>query len=144
VATRPAGLTQLWGADATIAYPDDGAVPPPLSPFPAVGGWRYGVVVLPPRFDPRDAAAPPPDEAALGDPAVHTDAEPGMHWTETIDLEVVIRGEVVLELDDGAEKVLRTGDVIVQNGTRHRWLNRTDEPAVFVAFIVGAEHAGIG
>jgi hypothetical protein len=34
---------------------------------------------------------------------------PGMHTTDTIDFEVVLSGEVVLELDDGAERVLRPG-----------------------------------
>jgi hypothetical protein len=32
-----------------------------------------------------------------------------MHTTDTIDFEVVLSGEVVLELDDGAERVLRPG-----------------------------------
>ena len=41
---------------------------------------------------------------------------PGMHTTDTIDFEVVLSGEVVLELDDGAETVLRPGDTVVQNG----------------------------
>ena len=45
---------------------------------------------------------------------------PGMHTTPTIDFEVVLDGEVWLELDDGAEVLLRPGDTVVQNGTRHR------------------------
>jgi quercetin dioxygenase-like cupin family protein len=44
-----------------------------------------------------------------------------MHTTDTIDFEVVLSGEVTLELDDGVKKVLRSGDTMVQNGTRHRW-----------------------
>ena len=31
---------------------------------------------------------------------------------------------VCLELDNGAEVTLEPGDVVVQNGTRHRWHNR--------------------
>ena len=38
---------------------------------------------------------------------------PGMHTTDTIDFEVVLSGELILELDDGAEKVLRPGDTVV-------------------------------
>src|SRR5262249_37313480 len=34
---------------------------------------------------------------------------PGMHTTDTIDFEVVMCGEVILELDDGVENVLRPG-----------------------------------
>ena len=68
--------------------------------------------------------------------------DPGMHTTDTVDFEVVISGEIVLELDDGAEKVLRAGDTNIQNGTRHRWHNRGSEPAVIATFIVGAHRAG--
>ena len=52
-----------------------------------------------------------------------------------------ISGEVVLELDDGAEVTLRPGDTVVQNGTRHAWRNRTSEPAVLVVVLVGAKRA---
>jgi len=58
-----------------------------------------------------------------------------------IDFEVVLSGEVILELDDGVEKVLGPGDTVVQNGTRHRWGNRGTEPAVVVVFLIGAHRA---
>jgi len=63
-----------------------------------------------------------------------------MHTTDTIDFEVVLSGEVVLELDDGVEKVLRVGDTVVQNGTRHRWSNRGSVPAVLAVILLGAHH----
>ena len=53
---------------------------------------------------------------------------PGMHTTDTVDFEVVLSGEVVLELDDGAEVTLKQGDTVVQNGTRHAWHNRGRRP----------------
>ena len=62
---------------------------------------------------------------------------PGMHTTDSVDLGVVLAGEVVLELDDGVEKLLRAGDTIIQNGTRHRWHNRGPVPAVLAAVLVG-------
>jgi quercetin dioxygenase-like cupin family protein len=64
---------------------------------------------------------------------------PGMHTTNTIDFEVVLSGRIVLELDDGAETELHPGDTVVQNGTRHRWTNPGDEPAVIAVFMVGAD-----
>jgi quercetin dioxygenase-like cupin family protein len=67
---------------------------------------------------------------------------PGMHTTDTIDFKVVLSGDVILQLDDGAEKVLRPGDTVVQNGTRHRWGNRGTEPAVMAALTIGAHRAG--
>ena len=66
---------------------------------------------------------------------------PGMHTTDTIDFEVVLSGEVILELDDGAETVLRPGDTVVQNGTRHAWHNRGSKTARLAVFIAGARHA---
>ena len=67
---------------------------------------------------------------------------PGMHTTATIDFEVVLDGEVWLELDDGVEVHLKPGDCVVQNGTRHAWRNRGSVPARLAVFIVGAHHSG--
>jgi quercetin dioxygenase-like cupin family protein len=52
-----------------------------------------------------------------------------MHRTESIDYGIVLAGEVTLVLDDGSETELRAGDVVVQRGTDHAWINPTDEPA---------------
>jgi quercetin dioxygenase-like cupin family protein len=80
-------------------------------------------------------------EAALPGLAGHMEPDaPGMHTTATIDFEVVLDGEVWLELDDGVEVHLRPGDTVVQNGTRHAWRNHGDEPARLAVFIVGAHH----
>lgn len=62
----------------------------------------------------------------------------GMHATATADFEIVLSGELTLELDNGLETVLHPGDTVVQNGTRHRWHNRSDQPTTFVVFLVGA------
>jgi uncharacterized cupin superfamily protein len=53
----------------------------------------------------------------------------------------MLSGELVLELDDGAEVMLQPGDTVVQNGTRHLWINRSGEPAQFAVFVCGAYHA---
>ena len=50
---------------------------------------------------------------------------PGMHRTETIDYAVVLDGEMTLVLDDG-EVELSPGDLVVQCGTNHAWVNRSD------------------
>lgn len=63
---------------------------------------------------------------------------PGMHTTETVDFDVVISGEVYLELDDGAEVLLKAGDCVIQNGTRHAWHNRSAEKCVIAVTLVGA------
>lgn len=43
------------------------------------------------------------------------------HRTQSIDFGVVLEGEIQLTLDDGAKKILRKGDVVVQQGTMHVW-----------------------
>jgi mannose-6-phosphate isomerase-like protein (cupin superfamily) len=60
--------------------------------------------------------------AALG-PWADPD-ERGMHRTATMDYDIVLEGIIGLELDNGAEVALKPGDVVVQNGTPHRWHNR--------------------
>src|SRR4029077_2078302 len=64
---------------------------------------------------------------------------PGMHTTDTVDFDVVISGEVVMELDDGAEVLLKAGDCVVQNGTRHAWYNRSSKNCVISVALIGAE-----
>jgi mannose-6-phosphate isomerase-like protein (cupin superfamily) len=62
----------------------------------------------------------------------------GMHRTDTVDFNLIVSGEVWLELDDGAEVLLRAGDCVVQNGARHRWRNTSSEPCVMTVAQIGA------
>lgn len=57
-----------------------------------------------------------------------------MHATRTLDYAIVLSGQIWL-VTDGAETRLRAGDVVVQQGTRHAWANRSDTPCV-VAFVM--------
>jgi|SRR5665213_1503882 len=61
-----------------------------------------------------------------------------MHRTRTLDYVVVIKGEIVLVLDD-SEVTLRQGDVVVQRGTDHAWENRANEPARMAFFHIDAQ-----
>lgn len=128
-----------------VALPADGSPPPAPSYFPPPGGFRFGLFTLGP-----DTATLPADldvGAALAELAaklpglaeVMEPDHPGMHTTDTVDLDVVLSGEVWLELDDGAEVHLRSGDCVIQNGTRHAWRNRSSEPVVILVDIVGTE-----
>jgi quercetin dioxygenase-like cupin family protein len=138
---------RLWGADQAPVFPDDGGPTTQPTYFPPVGGYRFGLFTIPP------ATMPPPadldfravlaemEEKLPGMLACLEPDNPGMHTTDTIDFEVVLSGEVILELDDGAEKVLCPGDTVVQNGTRHRWRNGGTEPAILAVFITGAHRA---
>ena len=55
-------------------------------------------------------------------------AEAPMHRTETVDVGVVLEGETWLLLDDGSETRVGPGDAVVQRGTNHAWVNRSDRP----------------
>ena len=48
---------------------------------------------------------------------------PRNHRTESIDYAVVMSGEIDMEMD-GTTVHLRAGDVLVQRGTIHNWINR--------------------
>jgi hypothetical protein len=135
---------RLWGSNTPPTLPTDGTPPDQSGYFPPVGGYRFGFFTLGP-----DAVAMPADldlEAALSElgaklPGLAEKMEPdhpGMHTTDTVDIDVVISGEVWLELDDGKEIHLVAGDSVVQNGTRHAWHNRTSDPAVIFVTLLGA------
>jgi uncharacterized cupin superfamily protein len=64
---------------------------------------------------------------------------PGMHTTDSVDYAVLLDGEIHLELDDGAAKKLAPRDVVIQNGTRHAWRNKSDKPATMLFVLVGAK-----
>lgn len=63
---------------------------------------------------------------------------PGMHTTDTVDYGVLIDGELHLELDDGQTRKLATRDVVIQNGTRHAWRNKSERPATMLFVLIGA------
>ena len=59
---------------------------------------------------------------------------PRNHRTSSIDYAVVISGELDMEMD-GAVVHLTAGDVLVQRGTVHNWVNKGREPCV-IAFVL--------
>jgi mannose-6-phosphate isomerase-like protein (cupin superfamily) len=135
----------VWGGDETPVVPNHGVEPEWTAYFPPPGGFRFSFSMVPP-----EGLEPPadlhPDEGAaeierlLPGLLAHMEADdPGMHTTDTIDLEVIISGEVILELDDGAERRLRPGDTVIQNGVRHRWRNPGRVPCVMAIFMLGAQ-----
>ena len=94
--------------------------------------------------DPADGAGAPVD-TTLPDGTVFRviKYDPGvtarMHRTESIDYAVVVSGEIDMELDDGVIVKLRAGDVVVQRGTIHNWLNNGTVPCVIAFVLIGAK-----
>ena len=135
---------QLWGADSAPTFPDDGSPQPCSTYFPPLGGFRFSVITLPPDSvtladDVDMERALKEAEEKLPGALAHLEPDsPGMHTTDTVDFEYIISGEVWLELDDGVEVRLRSGDTVVQNGTRHAWRNKGSEPCRMITVLVGA------
>jgi len=59
---------------------------------------------------------------------------PAMHRTKTIDYALILSGEIDMLLDD-SEVHLKVGDVVIQRGTNHAWVNRGNQPCQ-VAFVM--------
>jgi quercetin dioxygenase-like cupin family protein len=62
-----------------------------------------------------------------------------MHRTLSLDYCVVLSGEIVLRLDGGEEKTAREGDVIIQQGSNHQWMNQTGETCRLLFVMLGAD-----
>lgn len=63
---------------------------------------------------------------------------PRNHRTDSIDYAVLISGEIDMELD--SETVhLKAGDVLVQRGTIHNWVNRGTAPCVIAFALIAAK-----
>lgn len=138
----------LWRLEGTpdLAAPDRGdAIEGGGTMVLPPGGSSFWVITFPP-----DAALMSPDwnpsaagpEIAAASPGIAERMEPdnpGMHETPTVDYVTVTRGTVTLELDDGKTVDLHPGDTVVQQGTRHAWRNRTNEPATISVVLLGAK-----
>jgi len=140
---RPDGLTAstlLWVTDSTPARFSDtrdfadvkiGVPPPP-------NGSIFRIV----DFGPEKPGAPPLDHATVmkemgiehGTGGRRPPRHPMMHWTRSVDYAVIMSGEIDMLLDD-SEVHLKAGDVVIQQGTNHAWVNRGTEPCR-VAFIL--------
>ena len=68
---------------------------------------------------------------------------PRNHRTDSIDYAVVMSGEVDMELDDTVVH-LKAGDLLVQRGTIHNWVNRGTVPCVIAFVLIAAKPVTVG
>jgi quercetin dioxygenase-like cupin family protein len=68
---------------------------------------------------------------------------PRNHRTDTIDYATVISGEIDMELD-GTSVHLKAGDVLVQRGTIHNWVNNGTVPCVIAFALIAAKPVTVG
>ena len=116
--------TLIWSTDRTPAdirigadFEDMGARI--VGTQPPASGSRFAVIEFPPG------------------------APTAMHRTESIDYVICIVGEIDMDMDDSTV-TMRAGDVMVQRGTNHSWVNRSSEPARLAFVLIDAEPLGIG
>ena len=81
---------------------------------PEPGGANFQFVALPPSTE---------------------ESPPVWHITETVDINILLGGELILMLDK-EETTLHPGDVVIQRNTNHAWRNPTDGPVYWAAVLV--------
>ena len=131
--------TLLWVTEETpadIASSADRSlreigVPPPAN------GTIFRIVDFPPEAGGRSR------DAILAEMGVsdHGSARHhAMHRTRSIDYAVVLDGEIDMLLDE-SEVHLSAGDVLVQQGTNHAWVNRGSRTCRVAFVLIGAKEA---
>lgn len=109
--------THVWAtgqtpADMRVEHDGRGSL---RGTAPAHGGTRIGVLDIAPS-----------EQAGMP------------HRTDTIDYVICTAGEVEMQLDD-ATIHLKSGDILVQRGTTHAWINRGPAPARLVYVLIDGE-----
>ena len=140
--------TDIWRTQATPAPIAHRAAEPTLGPRRQLPGARGSVIrinVMPPDDEQVDNMTPEQAQAVFASLGNQTAAtfgrggrHPMMHRTETVDYAIVLDGEVTMLLDE-SEVVLRAGDVLVQNGTNHAWVNRSGKPCTICFVLLDGE-----
>ncbi len=81
------------------------------------------------------------DDEGAGADAPHkglAPRHPMMHRTRTVDYAIIMSGEIDMLLDD-SEVHLKAGDLVVQQGTNHAWVNRGKTTCRIAFVLVDAE-----
>jgi quercetin dioxygenase-like cupin family protein len=87
--------------------------------------------------------APPPNGTRFCVIDFPANAPGTMHRTETIDYVLVLFGEIDMDMDASTVH-LKAGDILIQRGTNHSWVNRSDKPARVAFVLIDATPLGIG
>jgi mannose-6-phosphate isomerase-like protein (cupin superfamily) len=136
------GMTLLW---STTEFPVDvsGAVDRAQSHIgvpPAANGTVFRIV----DFMPAPPHAAPVDHhqilVSMGiDPATQGyGRHANTHRTRTIDYAIVLDGEIDMLLDD-SEIHVKAGDILVQQGTNHAWVNSGTKPCRIAFILIDAK-----
>jgi hypothetical protein len=141
-------LTNIWGFDRVPGLP----LRPEqvlgeykrLGVFGPLGGMRVDLFTLAPETGEGPSELERAGSIDMGTPGMVPGKEgDGMHRTDSIDLSIVIDGEpnVGYPGEDGQvhELTLKTGDLVVNNGTLHSWHNRSTKNCTIMFIVLAAE-----
>src|SRR5207302_10617830 len=87
---------------------------------------------------PRELRTPQPNATVFRIVEYQPGVAARVHRTESIDYAVVLSGEIDMQLD-GSAVHLRAGNVLVQRGTMHNWVNRGTRPCVIAFVLIAAK-----
>ena len=109
--------TMMWSTTSspTRIFNDEDEGARVLGSAPPAGGSRFTMM----EFTPGDAA--------------HR-----LHRTDTVDYVICMSGEIDMFLDESRFVTLRAGDVLIQRGTDHAWVNRSDKPCRLAVILLDA------
>ena len=129
--TRETPASNLGDADASDTI--IGTPPPPNGSILRV--VDFPPVALQPKATDNAAVLA---EMGIKSASKTADRSPYMHRTKSIDYAIVLEGEIVMLLDD-SEVTVSAGDILVQRGTNHAWVNRSDEWCRICFVLIDAE-----
>lgn len=66
-----------------------------------------------------------------------------VHRTDSLDYIIVLSGAIDMQMDRSVVS-LKAGDIMVQRGTNHGWINRSDHAARLAFVLIDAKPLGIG
>lgn len=135
--------TMMWMTDSTPTEFSDAEDPAERETgiTPPLEGSIFRIVEFPPEKELSEEENAKLAEA-MKEQGVHAPGSAGarhhgMHRTESVDYAIVLSGEIDMELDDSAIHV-KAGDVLIQQGTNHAWVNKGTEPCVIAFILIGA------
>jgi hypothetical protein len=147
LAVDEGGLAEIWTAalGASLLGGDDSLATEDVRLEPKPGAVKVRWFTVP--VEDENASAEDREAkaafafAACGASAarVDTSRHPMMHKTETLDVIILVKGDVDLLLDEGEARSMKPGDVVIQRATNHAWVNRGRETALFVAVLISPE-----
>ena len=128
------------GAPADMSGSADRAANP-VGTSPPPGGTIFRIIdypPTPPEVENLDAGHRMKELTHEGETRGLPPRHPFMHRTRTVDYIIILSGEIDMLLDD-SEVHLKAGDVMVQQGTNHAWVNRSTEVCRIAFVLVDAK-----